>query len=33
MKTKYELWWNFPMTERPLRINGFSRRKQTLMVM
>src|SRR5215216_6649233 len=32
MRTKYGLWWTCPMIGKPLRINGSSRGRQTLMV-
>src|ERR1041385_4389103 len=31
MPTKYGLWWIFPRTERPSRINGYSRKRLTQM--
>src|SRR3989337_4592690 len=33
MRTKCRLWWTCPMIGKPLKINGSSRRRHTLMVM
>ena len=33
LRTKYGLWWTCPMIGKPLKINGSSRRRPTLMVM
>src|SRR6266536_136782 len=32
MRTKYGLWWTCPMIGKPLRINGSSRGRRTLIV-
>jgi hypothetical protein len=33
MKTKYGLWWTYLIVAKLSRINGFSKEKQTMMVM
>src|SRR6266536_3766988 len=32
MRTKYGLWWTCPMISKPLRINGSSRERRTLII-
>src|SRR5215216_3908690 len=32
MRTKYRLWWTCPMIGKPLRINGSSRGRRTMIV-